>query len=363
MFDYDVVVIGAGSGGLVACKLARGLGKRTALAEKRKIGGDCTWFGCVPSKTLIKSAYVAHQVRRLREFGIVAHQVRRLREFGIEPKTAMEFDAGNVMAHVRAVVEADAATHPPESYEAEGINVLLGAAQFVDPHTIAVGDRMVSSKKFVLCTGSHPSVPPIEGLKDIPYLTNETVFSLDRLPKSMVVLGAGPIGVEMAAALNRLDVEVTILQRSSSFLKKDDQELTDRLMQILRDEGVHILLETQMHRFSQTDGQILVDIENKDGMSTLETDSVLVALGRVPNVSGLNLERAGVEYDSHGVKVDRHLRTTAPNIYAAGDVVPPYLFTHIAEYEAVIATTNACLPTTTTFSGQPIPIRNWPTPG
>jgi len=329
MFDYDIVVIGAGSGGLVACKLARGLGKRTALAEKRKIGGDCTWFGCVPSKTLIKSAHVAHQVRRLREFGI-------------EPKTAMEFDAHHVMAHVRAVVEADAASHLPESFEAEGINVLLGAAQFVDPHTITVGDRTVSSKNFILCTGSHPSVPPIIGLKDIPYLTNETVFSLDRLPKSMVVLGAGPIGVEMAAALNRLDVKVTILQRSSSFLKKDDKELTDRLMQILRDEGVHILLETQMRRFSQTDGKILVDIENKDGMSTLETNSVLVALGRVPNVSGLNLERAGVEYDSHGVKVDKHLRTTVPSIYAAGDVVPPYLFTHIAEYEAVIATTNAC---------------------
>lgn len=329
MVDYDVVVIGAGSGGLVACKLARGLGKRTALVEKRKIGGDCTWFGCVPSKTLIKSAYVAHQVRRLREFGI-------------EPKSAMEFDAGNVMAHVRAVVEADAATHPSESYEAEGINVLFGAAQFVDPHTITVGDRTVSSKKFILCTGSHPSVPPIEGLKDIPYLTNETIFSLEALPKSMIVLGAGPIGVEMAAALNRLNVEVTILQRSSSFLKKDDKELTDRLMQILRDEGVRILFETQVHRFSQTDDKILVDIENKGGTSTLETDSVLVALGRVPNVSGLNLEHAGVAYDSHGVKVNKHLRTTAPNIYAAGDVVPPYLFTHVAEYEAVVATTNAC---------------------
>lgn len=178
MFDHDVVVIGAGSAGLVACKLARGLGKRTALVEKRKIGGDCTWFGCVPSKTSIKSAYVAHQIERLREFGI-------------EPKSAMEFDAAKVMAHVRTVVEADAATHPPESYEAEGINVLFGAAQFADPHTIKVGDRTVSSKKSILCAGSHPFVPSIEGLEDIPYLTNETIFSLETLPTSMIVLGAG----------------------------------------------------------------------------------------------------------------------------------------------------------------------------
>jgi len=329
MLDYDIVVIGAGSGGLVACKLARGLGRRTALVEKRKIGGDCTWFGCVPSKTLIKSAYVAHQLTRLREFGI-------------EPESAMAFNADKVMAHVRAVVEADAATHPPESYEAEGINVLLGAARFVDPHTIKVGDKTVSSKKFVLCTGSHPFVPPIEGLQDIPYLTNETIFSLETLPQSMIVLGAGPIGVEIAAALNRLGVEVAILQRSRSFLKKDDPELVHRLIQILRDEGVKIRLETQTHRLEQRNGKVIAHIEDKDGARTLETASVLVALGRVPNLSGLDLEKAGVEYDSHGLKVDKHLRTTASNIYAAGDVVPPYLFTHIAEYEAIIATTNAC---------------------
>ncbi len=329
MWDYDIVVVGAGSGGLVACKLARGLGKRTALVEKRKIGGDCTWFGCVPSKTLIKSAYVAHQIGRLKEFGI-------------EPRGAMAFDASRVMAHVREVVEADAATHPPESYEAEGISVLLGAAHFVDPHTIRVGDRTITSKHFVLCTGSHPSVPPIEGLSDIPFLTNETIFGLEELPRSMIVLGAGPIGVEIAAALNRLGVEITILQRSASFLKKDDPELTGRLLEILRDEGVKIRLETPVHRFERRDGGIIAHISEVNGATTVQADSVLVALGRVPNLSDLGLEQAGVEYDSHGLKVDKHLRTTSPTIYAAGDVVPPYLFTHIAEYEAVIATTNAC---------------------
>ncbi|MHC4362985.1 MAG: FAD-dependent oxidoreductase, partial [Planctomycetota bacterium] len=159
MADYDVVVIGAGSAGLVACKLAHGLGKKTALIEKRKIGGDCTWFGCVPSKTLIKSAYVAHQTTRLREFGL-------------EPKAPVEIDAEKVMAHVRAVREADAAGHPAESYEAEGINVFFGGPQFLDNHSIQLNDKVISSKKFVICTGSGPAIPPIQGLDRIPYLTN-----------------------------------------------------------------------------------------------------------------------------------------------------------------------------------------------
>jgi len=329
MYDYDVIAIGAGSAGLVACKLARGLGKKTALVERRKIGGDCTWFGCVPSKTLIKSAYVAHQLTRLRAFGI-------------EPAAPIEFNADNVMAHVRAVVEADAATHRPKSYEDEGINVLFGAARFLDPHTLKVGETTVSSKRFVLAAGSRPSIPPVEGLADISYLTNETIFSLEKLPASMIVLGAGPIGVELAAALNRLGVKVTILQRSSNFLKKDDPELVERLIGILRDEGLEILLETPVKRFTQAGGRIAVEVESKNGPSRMETDSVLVAVGRTPNVDELDLEKAGVKYGAAGVKVDRHLRTTARNIYAAGDVVGPYLFTHVAEYEAVVATTNAC---------------------
>ena len=329
MYDYDVVVIGAGSGGLVACKLANGLGKRTALVEGRKIGGDCTWFGCVPSKTLIRSAYVAHQTRLLRDFGL-------------EPKGPIEFDARNVMAHVREVVENDAATHPPESYEAEGINVLLGKARFLDPHTIQVGERTVSSAKFVLCTGSRPFIPPIEGLEDVPYLTNETIFFVESLPRSMLILGAGPIGIEMAAALNRLGVHVTVIQRSGEILKKDDPELATKLLELLRDEGVEILLETEAVRFGQSDGQITADLKGKAGNRQVTAESVLVSVGRVPNVENLDLEKAGVEYHKKGVKVDKHLRTTARHIYAAGDIVPPYLFTHVAEYEAVIATTNAC---------------------
>jgi pyruvate/2-oxoglutarate dehydrogenase complex dihydrolipoamide dehydrogenase (E3) component len=330
MFDYDVVIIGAGSGGLVACKVANGLGKKTALIEKRKLGGDCTWFGCIPSKTLIKSANMGHQTTRLREFGL-------------EPAGPVELNADKVMAHVRAVVQADADGHPPEMLEAEGIGVLFGAARFLDTHNLMVGEKKVSSRRFVICTGSHPFIPPISGLAEIPYLTNETIFDLEALPESMIVLGAGPIGIELSAALNRLGVKVTIIQRSANILKKDDVELVDRLVRILRDEGVEILTETKTKEFTQQGGKVIAEIEDAKGKRQIEAESVLVSVGRRPNLEGLDLEKAGVEFDSAGVKVDRHLRTTANNIYACGDVVPPYLFTHVAEYEAIIAATNASL--------------------
>jgi pyruvate/2-oxoglutarate dehydrogenase complex dihydrolipoamide dehydrogenase (E3) component len=329
MFDYDVVIIGAGSAGLVACKVANGLGKKTALIEKRKLGGDCTWFGCVPSKTLIKSANIAHQTKRLQEFGL-------------EPRKPIDLNAERVMAHVRVVVQTDADGHPPETLEAEGIDVLFGTPCFLDNHHIKLNERKISSRKFIICTGSHPFVPSIKGLEDVPYLTNETIFDLEVLPKSMIVLGAGPIGIELSAALNRLGVKVTIIQRSANVLKKDDIELVDRLVQILRAEGVAILTETQTTGFARQEDKVVAAIEDKKGKRQIQAESVLVAVGRRPNLDGLELEKAGVEFESNGIKVDSHLRSTTKNIYACGDVVPPYLFTHVAEYEAVIATTNVC---------------------
>ncbi len=329
MIDFYVVVIGAGSGGLVACKLANGLGKKTALIEKRKLGGDCTWFGCIPSKTLIKSAKIAHLTTRLREFGL-------------QPRGPVELDATRVMAHVRKVVQADADGHPPEVYEAEGIDVLFGAPRFLDNHTIELGGRKVSARKFIICTGSHPYIPSIKGLADIPYLTNETIFDIEVLPKSMLVLGGGPIGIELSAALNRLGISVTLVQRAADILEKDDKELIGRLAQILRGEGVTILTETEATEFARDGNRIVASIKDKDGERKIEAESVLVSVGRRPNLDGLSLEKAGVEFNSNGIKVDRHLRTTAKNIYACGDVVPPYLFTHVAEYEAIIATANAC---------------------
>ena len=260
------------------------------------------------------------------------------------PGAPVELNADKVMAHVRAVVQADADGHPPETLEAEGIDVLFGAGRFLDANNLMVGEREISSNKFIICTGSHPFVPPIPGLEEIPYLTNERIFDVETLPKSMIVLGAGPIGIELSAALNRLGVKMTVVQRSAAVLKRDDPELVGRLVEILRAEGVELLTETRTTGFSRRDNRIIADIEDKQGRRQIEAESVLISVGRRPNLEGLDLQRAGVEFDSAGIKVDKNLRTTAKNIYACGDVVPPYLFTHIAEYEAIIAATNASLP-------------------
>ncbi|MCK4753413.1 MAG: FAD-dependent oxidoreductase [Planctomycetes bacterium] len=331
MFDYDIVVVGGGAAGFVASKLANGLGKKVALIEKKKLGGDCTWFGCIPSKALIKSAHIVHQTTRLGEFGL-------------EPKRPIKLNTDKVMAHVRSVVQADADGHPPESFRREGIDVLFGGLEFLDSHRIKLNEKIISSEKFIICTGSHPFVPPIEGLDEIEYLTNETVFDLDILPKSMIFLGGGPIGVELSAALNRLGVKVTILQRAGQILEKEDGELVDRLVQTLQAEGLEILTKTQAVRFSQGKGKIVADIVDEQGSRQIEAEAVLVSVGRRPSIGELALEKAGVKFDAKGIKVDKHLRTTARNIYAAGDVVPPYLFSHISEYEAVLAVTNAFLP-------------------
>lgn len=331
MHKYNIIVIGAGSAGLVAVKLARGLGKKVALIERQKIGGDCTWFGCIPSKTLIKSAAIAHDIHRMEDFGLT-------------PNSKTKPNTDNVMPHVRAVVTADAAAHPAQSYKAEGIDLIFGQAEFIDKHHIAVDGEKISAKKFIICCGSHPMIPPIEGLDTIDYLTNETVFDLDKLPTSLIVLGGGPIGIEMASAFNRLGVQVTVLQRSANILKRDDPELTDRLLKTLRSEGVNILTETTTDSFYNDDGMIVANIEDAQGQRKVTAQKLLVAVGRRPNIETLQLDNAGVDYDTSGIKVDQNLRTTAKNIYAAGDVVPPYLFTHIAEYEAVIAATNASLP-------------------
>jgi len=328
MKSYDVIVIGGGAAGLVACKVTAGLGKKTAIIEIHRFGGDCTWFGCVPSKTLIKAANVAFQATQLDAFGL---------------KTAnpVHVDGSHVMTHVRSVIQGIASEHEDDAMASDGIDVYMGASRFLDGQHLEVGTQTLKAKRFILATGSHPLIPDIPGLQDIPYLTNQTLFDLEQLPKSMIVLGAGPIGIEMAAALNRLGVKVTVVHRSSNFLKKDDPELADQLRAQLVEEGLDIRLNTQPLQFTQENGEIRLDVQTLQGPDSLQTESVLVAIGREPNLDGLALDKAGVTFDTHGVHVDKHLRTTVKNIYACGDLVPPYQFSHVSEYEAVIAATNA----------------------
>lgn len=332
MLEYDVAVIGAGAAGLVACKLANGLGKKTVLIEIRKIGGDCTWFGCIPSKALIKAANIARDVGRITGFGL-------------ESSEPIDLNCRNVMEHVRAVVQADADGHPASTFEEEGIDVIFGAPRFINKHHIKINGKRIRSKKFIICTGGHPFIPNIEGIDEVPYLTNETIFDLEKLPESMIILGGGPIGSEMSSALARLGVKVTVVEKSTHILVREEAEMSAALMECMREQGVNFVMKNKIIKLRQEEGLIVAKLLAADGhKSEIRAESLLISVGRRPNIDGLKLKNAGVEFDSKGIKVNKHLRTTTHNIYAAGDVVPPYLFTHVAEYEAVIATTNACMP-------------------
>ncbi len=329
-YDYDLIVIGAGSGGISAANLGKNLGKKVALVEKEKIGGDCTWYGCVPSKALIKASEVAHHVKTLEKYGLKLNGDSRL-------------DAKQVMAHVRATREKVYAEETPEVFQQKGIDVVIGVPKFLDNHRLQIGEKVISSKTFVISTGSSPFVPPIDGIGDIDYLTNETIFDLEELPDSMVVIGGGPIGSEMASALSKLGVKITQIEVTDHLLSREDKELSEILMQQMMKNGVKILCNSRATKFAKQGNKIMVTIEN-ERIEEIETDAVLISVGRRPNVNGLELEKAGVEYTPKGIKVNDKLQTSASNIYAIGDVIGSYQFSHIAEYHAGIAVPNALLP-------------------
>lgn len=327
--DFDVVVIGGGAGGLFAAVSAALLGARTCIVEKRKLGGDCTWFGCVPSKALLKSASVAHLMNQGAEFGL---------------KVQGDFRASThkVMAHVRRIVHEVSTHETAEVLEQKGITVVLGSPQFVDERTIQVADQATSFKKCIICTGSHPIIPTIEGLKTIDYLTNENVFEMETLPQDMIILGGGPVGVELAQALNRLGVKVSLVEMMETILFREDREMVEILERKLKDEGIQILTGKKAVKFTQKDGVVSATLEdNSKALQKTSAERVLIAVGRAPNTDGLSLEKCRVEFTPRGITVNSHLQTTNKNIFACGDVVGPYLFSHMAAYQAQICVRNA----------------------
>jgi len=331
-YDYDLIAIGAGAGGFVSSKLAAGLGKKVALIEKSLLGGECTNRGCVPSKALIKAA-------------AVAHQVRHLRDYGLETAGDMNLSAKNVMQYVRGAVKKVYDSHPAAAFEKLGITVLFGEPKFIDNHRISLGDKVLSADKFMIATGSSAFIPPIEGLASVPYLSNENIFDLETLPPSMIILGAGPIGMEMASALNHLGVDVTVVEMSDRIMVREDEELVKLLADHLVAEGVSILTGTKAVRASRMDSGIILTVEDsKKQQRDIKAASILVAVGRKANVDGMDLGKAGVQYSPKGITTDAFLRTTTPNISACGDVVGPYQFSHMTEYQAVTAVRNAFLP-------------------
>ncbi len=332
-FDYDIAVIGGGAGGLTAAKMARGFGKSVLLIEKTgRLGGECTWTGCVPSKTLIKVAQVAFHAKQMQKFGL-------------KTTNDLLIDTASVMDHVRAVINQVYKTHTPERIEQEKIEVLFGSPRFLDAYRIQLNDKIIVVKKVIIATGSSPSVPTIDGIDQVNYLTNETLFDIKTLPKSMIILGGGPIGVEMASALNRLGVQITLVEMQDRILPKEDAELVELLTKTLQQEGVSILTETRATKVVQQNARIVLTCTNDNQIEyTISAETLLVATGRKPNASDLALHNAEVETNKHGIAVDKTLRTTAKNIYACGDVVGPYRFSHMAWYQAVIATQNAIIP-------------------
>lgn len=336
MTDFDLIIIGGGAAGLTIASGAAQLGVKVLLVEKEKqMGGDCLHHGCVPSKTLIKCANVRHQMKNADSYGLPAPE--------LEP-----VDFSRISAHIKSVIDTIQPHDSPERFEALGATVRFGVASFVDQNTINLKpsdgstEERISAGTIVIAAGSTPSHPPFKGLDTVDYLTNETVFSLNELPKSLTVIGGGPIAVELAQALQRLGSNVTLLQRSAHILSKEDADMAAVVEKSLQRDGVNIITNTSVEEVTQDGDRISVHYATKDGPAKKVTsDRLLVALGRTPSVKALNLTAAGIEFSRKGIPVDEKMRTNVPHIYAVGDITGEYQFTHAAGYEGGIVIANA----------------------
>ncbi len=333
--SFDLIVIGGGSAGLVVAGGAAQLGARVALVEKKALGGDCLYTGCVPSKTFIRSARFAAHVRRAQEFGFAP--------------ISLEFKDGAFAAitdRVARVIETVGEHDKPERFEAWGVEVIFASPRFISDQELELTEpdgskRTITAKRFCIATGSRPAVPPIAGLKETDFVTNEEVFQLKKLPESLIVLGGGPIGLELGQSFARLGSEVTIVEADDRLLGKEDEEVSATIEEILRTEGLKILLNHKAVMAESVNEQKLVTVETDGRRQQLRAAEILVATGRRPNIEGLDLEAAGVTYDQRSIVTDEYLRTSARHIFAAGDVTGHFPFTHMAAYEASVVIRNA----------------------
>ncbi len=330
MKDFDLTVIGGGAGGLNVASGAIQLGARVALVEKDKLGGDCLYYGCVPTKALIQSAKVASLIKRSKEYGL--------------NDTNISFDFKNVMAHMREVISKIGVNDDPKRFEDMGVQLFFGDGRFVDPHTFELDGHTITSKKFVISTGSRAVAIPIKGLENIKYLTSESALELDYLPKSIIILGAGPIGLEFAQVFARLGSKVTVIEKMGQVLPREDKEVSDILESILKEERIEIHTCLSVLQVKEGGNQKIVVAECSGQEKTFKADEFMLAIGRAPNLEGLNLEAAGVKVEHRNIVVNSSMRTTARNIWACGDVTGQYLFTHVAEYQAGLVVANALIP-------------------
>lgn len=325
--QYDLTIIGGGSGGLTAARVAASLGANVLLIDKEKLGGDCLNFGCVPSKSLIHVARVVKRAKDAAKLGLIP--------------AGLGIDMTKVSNYVQGVIRY---VSENEQVYTEGVIVKFGRVSFVSPTELSLNDERVTTRATLIATGSHPLVPPIEGLAETGYWTNADVFDLTALPRSLIVAGGGPIGVELGQAFSRLGVQVTIIQGPERILPREDPEASALLAEVLTAEEISVVTNARVMQARREGDKKVVVAKQGEQMLSYTADEILIALGRRPNVDGLNLEAVGVKYDQKGIGVDEHLQTSTSNILAIGDVIGGYLFTHVAAYQAGVAVRSALLP-------------------
>ncbi|MFQ5620608.1 MAG: dihydrolipoyl dehydrogenase family protein [Candidatus Nanoarchaeia archaeon] len=330
METFDFLVIGGGSAGLSAAVGAAKFGLKVGLVEKGQLGGDCLWTGCVPSKSLIHSAKIAHTLDNAKDYGF----------YDVGYNTMFK----DVIKRVWDVIHSIERNDSPETVKSKGVTPIFGEASFVSKNMIEAGGKRYKAKKFLIAAGSRAFIPPIKGIENIEYLTNENLFHLQALPKSLIVAGGGPIGVEMAQAFLRLGSEVIVVHSGPNLLNREDDDVAQELQKILKSEGLKVITNSRVEEVERDGIRKVVYVTDKTSKkkTKVTASALLVATGRVKNLD-LNLEAAGVVYDPKGgIKVDKFMRTSAKHIYAAGDCTDcPYMFTHVADYHAGIAVGHA----------------------
>ena len=328
-YDFDIGILGAGAAGLTVAAGAAKAGARTLLLEKEhRLGGDCLYYGCVPSKTLIKTARVYHLMKEARRFGLP------------EAAVAPPVYAG-IAARIQAVIAAIQAHDSEERFCGLGVRVEYGNPAFVDEHSVGLKGSRFSARHWVIATGSSAAIPPIPGLSETGFITSKEIYSLEKLPASMVIIGGGPIGVEFAQAFARLGTKVTIVEFADQILSNDDKDMAEALMGVLQGEGVDFFCNSQVVGVHETSGGKEVTFTQGGRTRTVRGEVLLTATGRKANLDGMGLENIGVALGKKGLALDGRLRTTQPHIYGAGDVTGVYQFTHAAGYEGGIVVSNA----------------------
>ena len=331
-YDFDIGILGGGAAGLTIASGASQFGAKTLVIEKEKeLGGDCLHFGCVPSKTLIRTANVYHLMKNAGKYG--------LPRIGLQP-----VDFQKVAERVRYVISAIQKHDSRERFCELGARVEFGSAQFIDEHAVRLNGEIYSAKNWVISTGSSPFVPPIEGIDKTPFITNKELFSLKSLPKSMITIGGGPISIEMAQAFNRLGTKVTVVELADQILGAEDKGMSDQLMDVLISEGITFHLGATAISVKDLGNEREIVIKNAEGnMANLKAETILVAVGRKANLQDLGLEDISMETDRKGLKIDGRLRTNHKHIFVAGDTTGSHQFTHAAGYEGGIVLSNAVL--------------------